>query len=131
MSSQGGCRSVLAGPRAPPRSPDRSEESTSMRRAAEIDLRSGSAAPPQDARRVAIVHERFTELGGSERVVEQLHSLWPDAVVHAAVIDRRAVPRGMAEARLCASPLQHLYRGGRRYAHLLPLIPMAIERLDL
>ena len=80
---------------------------------------------------VAIVHERFTEVGGSERVVEQFHALWPDAVVHAAVVDPAAVPPGLAGADLQPSALQRLYRGGRGYAHLLPLIPAAMGRIDL
>jgi glycosyltransferase involved in cell wall biosynthesis len=81
--------------------------------------------------RVAIVHERFTELGGSERVVEQLHAMWPDATVHAALVDRSALPAGLRDADVRPSMLQPLYRGGRRYAHLLPLLPAAMAGLDV
>ena len=81
--------------------------------------------------RVAVVHERFTEPGGSERVVEQFHALWPDATVHAALVDRAALPPGLAGADVRPSLLQPLYRGGRRYAHLLPLLPAAMARLDV
>ena len=84
-----------------------------------------------DARRVAIVHERFTELGGSEKVVEQLHALWPDAPVHTTVLDRSILPPGLRDADIRPSPLQRLYRGGRGYAHLLPLLPLAMARIDL
>ena len=80
--------------------------------------------------RVQIVHERFTELAGSERVVEQMHATWPDAVVHAPLVDRRALPSGMASATVRSSPLQRLYRGGSTYAHLLPALPLAMSRLD-
>jgi glycosyltransferase involved in cell wall biosynthesis len=81
--------------------------------------------------RVAIVHERFTELGGSERVVEQLHALWPDAPVHTTVVDPAALPPGLVGADIRASALQRLYRGGGRYAHLLPLLPAAMRSVDL
>lgn len=81
--------------------------------------------------RVAIVHERFTEPGGSERVVEQLHALWPDSTIHAALVDPAAIPAGLAGADIRPSVLQPLYRGGRRYAHLLPLLPPAMARLDV
>ncbi len=81
--------------------------------------------------RVAIVHERFTELGGSERVVEELHRIWPDAPVFTPIADPAAVPPGMAGAELRLSPLQRLYRGGRQYAHLLPLLPRAMAGFDL
>lgn len=86
---------------------------------------------PIHPQRVAIVHERFTELGGSERVVEQLHSMWPHATVHATIIDRAVLPPGLADATVRASPLQMLYRGGRSYSHLLPFFPGAMERIDV
>ena len=81
--------------------------------------------------RVAIVHERFTEPGGSERVVEQLYAMWPDATIYAALVDRAALPAGLRDADVRASLLQPLYRGGRRYAHFLPLLPAAMARLDV
>ena len=81
--------------------------------------------------KVAIVHERFTELGGSERVVEQLHTLWPDATVHAAVADPSALPPGLIGADVQASPLQALYRGGRGYVPLLALMPWAMAHIEV
>lgn len=81
--------------------------------------------------RVAIVHERFTETGGSERVVEQLYAMWPDATVHAALVDPAALPPGLHDADVQSSAIQPLYRGGRRYAHLLPVLPAAISRIDV
>jgi glycosyltransferase involved in cell wall biosynthesis len=84
-----------------------------------------------DDRRVVIVHERFTELGGSERCVEQFHSLWPDAPIHAAVLDRSALPAGLRGADIHPTGLQRLYRGGRRYSYLLPLLPAAMAHIDV
>jgi glycosyltransferase involved in cell wall biosynthesis len=81
--------------------------------------------------RVAIVHERFTELGGSERVVEQMHAVWSDAPIYASIVDRSALPPGLADADIRASRLQTRYRGGTRYAHLLPFLPGAFAHLDL
>jgi glycosyltransferase involved in cell wall biosynthesis len=81
--------------------------------------------------RVAIVHERFSEMGGSERVVEQLHAIWPAAPIHAAVVDERVLPPGLAGADLRPTPLQRPYRGGPGYEYLLPLLPLAIARLPL
>src|SRR5436190_17683498 len=97
----------------------------------------GRVDPPRNqpqagtSRRVAIVHERFTELGGSELVVEQLHAIWPEATIHTAVVDPSAIPAGLRGADLRPSPLQRLYRGGTSYAHLLPLLPIAMAQLDL
>lgn len=87
--------------------------------------------PSRPPGRVAIVHERFTEIGGSERVVEQLHAMWPEAVIHTTVVDDSALPAGLVDADIRPSALQSLYRGGGRYAHLLPLLPAAMRALDL
>lgn len=77
-------------------------------------------------RRVAIVHEKFTIDAGSERVVEQMHALWPDAPIFTSVCDAATLAPGLRDADIRAVPwLQRLYRGGDRYAHLLPLLPIA------
>jgi len=81
--------------------------------------------------RVAVVHERFTELGGAERCVEELHRLWPAAVVHAAVVDRSILPAGLRTAEIRPTRLQRLYRGGPSYAHLLPLLAGSMRRIDV
>jgi glycosyltransferase involved in cell wall biosynthesis len=80
---------------------------------------------------VAIVHEKFTVYAGSERVVEQLHLLWPDAPVYTTVCDPETLGPVLRGADVRTSALQKLYRGGDRYAHLLPLLPMAMRHFDL
>ena len=50
--------------------------------------------------RVAVVHERFTDYAGSERVVEQLVRLWPQADVFVPVADRAALPPGVDSSRV-------------------------------
>jgi glycosyltransferase involved in cell wall biosynthesis len=93
----------------------------------------GRAEPPTNAAslRVAIVHERFTELGGSERVVEQFHRIWPDAPVFVPIADRSVLPPGLRDAEIRTSALQRLYRRGDKYAPLLPLLPLAMAHFDL
>ena len=81
--------------------------------------------------RVAIVHERFTIRGGAERVVEELHHMYPAATIHAAVVDRSVLSPALADADFRTTGLQRLYRGGDRYQHLLPLLPLAFSRMDL
>ena len=81
--------------------------------------------------RVAIVHDRLTEQGGSERVLEELHRLWPDAPIFSALIDPDAVPESLQDADLRPSRLQRHYRSGPGYAHLLPRLAPALAKLDL
>ena len=89
------------------------------------------ATTPKRTPRVRIVHERFTELGGAERVVEQLLRAFPDASVFAPLSQRSCLPEGMEDVPIEVSSLQRWYRGRGRYAHLLPLLPLAMARADL
>ncbi|MCP5025051.1 MAG: glycosyltransferase family 4 protein [Actinomycetia bacterium] len=80
---------------------------------------------------MAIVHERFTELGGSERVVSELCRLWPDSQVLVPIADPAVIRAAGLEGRVQAGLPKVAYRGGPRYAHLLPLLPLAMSRLEL
>ncbi len=81
--------------------------------------------------RVAIVHERFTELGGSEQVVRELSRIWPGSRVHTPLADPAVVAAAGLEARVQAGGLQRFYSGGRHYEAYLPLLPWSMARLDL
>ena len=76
--------------------------------------------------RAVVVHERFSELGGSERVVQQLTEAFPGAEVFVPIDSAAGRPEGLEGVRVRTSPLQRLYRGGS-YAHLLPLLPWAMR----
>jgi glycosyltransferase involved in cell wall biosynthesis len=80
--------------------------------------------------RVAIVHERLTEIAGSEHVVTELSRQWPDASVSIPIVDPR-VDAAFA-SRVITGPLSSAYRmvGYRSYAPLLPLVPAWLRRRD-
>jgi glycosyltransferase involved in cell wall biosynthesis len=83
-------------------------------------------------RHIAIVHDKFTVYGGAEKCVEQMHALWPDAPIFTSVCDPETIGPVLAGADIRPSRLtQRLYRGGDRYAHLLPLLPRAFASHDL
>lgn len=46
---------------------------------------------------IAIVHERLTEIAGSEHVVTQLAREWPDAPVYIPIVDRGWTPSSAIE----------------------------------
>lgn len=81
--------------------------------------------------RIVLVHERFTEIAGSEHVVEQLSVLWPDAPIHVPIARPSGIPVGLGPPR--TTWLDHLYRliGRRTYAPLTPLMPGAFRRMRL
>lgn len=79
--------------------------------------------------RVVLVHERFTDFAGSEKVVSELARDWPSARVLAPIVR----PTGLDEVlrdRAVGGPLSRLVRG-QTYAHLLPLLPLAMRRLPV
>lgn len=82
--------------------------------------------------RVAVVHERFTEVAGSEHVVEQLAQEWPDVRVHVPIARPEGIPAGLASApeTTWLNRPYHLLGAGS-YAPLLPLMPWTFRHLDI
>lgn len=73
--------------------------------------------------RVAIAHDWLVNYAGSERVVEQMLHLFPDARLLTSVIDRDAVPTVFHHAE--PSFLQRIPGATRHHEYLLPLMPLA------
>lgn len=81
--------------------------------------------------RVAIVHYWLVTMRGGERVVDALLDLYPEADVFAHVADPSAISPRIA-ARLKGTTFVGRVPGAaRHYKKLLPLMPLALERLDL
>ncbi|WP_067652204.1 glycosyltransferase [Nocardia harenae] len=85
--------------------------------------------------RIALVHERFTEYGGSEAVVGEFARAWPQARVFAPLVDPAAAP-DIAHPPWDTIETTWLNRlhaatGRRSHAPLLPLVPRALRGLPL
>jgi glycosyltransferase involved in cell wall biosynthesis len=89
--------------------------------------------PPQQTAglRVAIVTDWLNSFGGAERVLMELHRLFPEAPLYTSVHDARGLPAGFAEWDVRTSFLQRIPFARRRHRWLLPLMPLAFESLDL
>ncbi|USI92500.1 glycosyltransferase [Rhodococcus pyridinivorans] len=85
-----------------------------------------------NAPRVALVHERFTEIAGSEHVVEQLAVQWPEAKVHVPIARPSGTPSTL-RTRTDTTWLDRLYHlsGERSYAPLLPFMSRSFRSMDL
>ncbi len=83
--------------------------------------------------RIALVHEWFTALAGSEKVVEQLCRLYPDADLFAVYADPAVIARTdyLKERRLHTSFIKHLPWAASSFRTYLSLMPLAIEQFDL
>ena len=84
-------------------------------------------------KKIAIVHEWFTAIGGSEKVVEQLLQVFPDADLFGLIDFLPAMDRGWLDSRpVRTSFLQRApFINANNYRSYLALMPLAIEQLDL
>jgi len=82
--------------------------------------------------KVAFIYDWFdTSVGGAERVIQELHELYPDAPWYTSHIDRKAVPWAKGW-NIRPSFLQHFPLWFRRNRILsLLLLPFAFESFDL
>ena len=81
--------------------------------------------------RVAIVHYWRVSMRGGERVVERLLHLFPDADIYTNVYDPRRMSATINRAPVRAGFVNRLPFANRFYQYYLPLMPMALEGLDL
>ncbi len=84
-------------------------------------------------KKIAIVHEWFTSLGGSEKVIEQLLQVFPGADLFSLIDFLPEKERGMlGNTPVRTSYLQQApFINGSNYRAYLPFMPLAIEQLDL
>jgi len=82
--------------------------------------------------RIAVVHDWLYTYAGSERVLEQILTVFPEASLFALFDnlpdDNRAFIRGKS---VCTSFLQRMPGIRRNHRWYLPLMPLAIEQFDL
>jgi len=82
--------------------------------------------------KTALVHEWFVNYAGSERVVEQMLHVTPEAELHALVDFLKDHERHYLGGRKTkTSFIQHLPFADPKFRMFLPLWPMAMEGLDL
>jgi hypothetical protein len=80
--------------------------------------------------RVAIVHDWLVAFAGAEKVLEQIVMCFPDADLFSVVdfMEERSWMRGK---KVTTSFIQKLPQAKKRYRSYLPLMPLAIEQLDV
>lgn len=83
--------------------------------------------------KVAIVHDWFATIAGSERVVEQLCHLYPEADIFAVYADPSVVASAafLQGRKLSTTFIQQLPQAAKSFRMYLPLMPLAIEQLDV
>ncbi|MEM6837741.1 MAG: glycosyltransferase [Cyanobacteria bacterium P01_C01_bin.120] len=81
--------------------------------------------------KIAIAHEWLAAYAGSERVVEQILQLYPEAHLFSLVDFLAPEARGFIQNRpVMTSFIQKLPRARQHFRQYLPLMPIAVEQFD-
>jgi glycosyltransferase involved in cell wall biosynthesis len=81
--------------------------------------------------KIAVVHDYFTQLGGAEKVAEELMRMFPGAALHSTIALPECLPASLAGLPMKTSWMQML-PGMRQYYRLYFLLyPFAVPSLDL
>jgi glycosyltransferase involved in cell wall biosynthesis len=81
--------------------------------------------------KVAIVHYWLIGMRGGEKVVEALCEMFPEADIFTHVFDPGAISETIKQHSVTTTFIQRLPRAKRWYQRYLPLMPLALEQLDL
>ncbi|MBM6748734.1 glycosyltransferase family 4 protein [Megamonas rupellensis] len=82
--------------------------------------------------KVAIVHDWLVVYAGAERCLEQILNIYPEADLFALVDFLDEDKRNFIKhKKVTTSFIQHLPKAKTKYRSYLPLMPLAIEQLDL
>lgn len=81
--------------------------------------------------KVALVHYWLVNFRGGERVLEAIGRIFPEADIFTHVFLPDNLPETLTERKVSTSFINSLPRAGKWYQYYLPLMPMALEQLDL
>ncbi len=81
--------------------------------------------------KIAVVHDSFAQLGGAEKVAEELYCMFPDASLFSAVALQECMPPRLRDVPVRTSWMQYLPRIKKYFRLYFPLYPLAMESLSL
>lgn len=83
-----------------------------------------------ERKKIAIVCDWLTNMGGAEKVIYSLHKLFPEAPIFTTLYDAKRV-HGFEEATIYSSFLQRIPLSQKKHQIFLNMMPLAIESLNL
>jgi len=82
--------------------------------------------------KIAIVHDWIVSLGGAEKVLKEIYSLFPQADVFTLFYKKSSlIELGIKPEKVKASFMQKIPFVDKKYRYLLPIMPYAVESLNL
>lgn len=82
-------------------------------------------------KKVAIVHYWLVGMRGGEKVIEALLSIYPEADIYTHVLDEAAISEKILRRVKGCTFINRLPAARKLYQSYLPLMPLALEQLDL
>lgn len=95
--------------------------------AARISQKRSSASLPK----IAVFHDNFAQMGGAERVAEEIYNLLPGATLHTTAAVPEILSDGLRNADIKTSWMQYLPGLKRHFRHYFLFYPFAVESIDL
>jgi glycosyltransferase involved in cell wall biosynthesis len=81
--------------------------------------------------KVAIIHYWLVGMRGGEKVLESLCEVFPQADLYTHVLDESIITKVIRNHKIFTTFIQKLPQAKSRYQKYLPLMPLALEQLDL
>jgi glycosyltransferase involved in cell wall biosynthesis len=81
--------------------------------------------------KIAVFHDNFAQMGGAEKVAEEIYNLLPGASLHSTVAISEILSPGLQKAKIKTSWMQHLPGLRRHFRHYFLFYPLAVESVDL
>lgn len=81
--------------------------------------------------RIAVFHDNFAQMGGAEKVAEEIYALLPGAMLHSTLAVPEILSAKLREAKIKTSWMQHLPALKRHFRHYFLFYPLAVETVDL
>ncbi len=81
--------------------------------------------------RTAVVHDYFTQIGGAEKVAEQLFNMLPNPSLYSTLAFEKSMPPSLRNTSVVTSWMQNLPNIEEYYRFYFFLYPFAIRALDL
>lgn len=80
--------------------------------------------------KVCLVHDDLVQLGGAERLFEEVSKIFPDAPIYTSLVNFEKLPKSINPNRIRASFMQKIPFATKFYKALLPFYPLAFESLN-
>ncbi|KKS01629.1 MAG: Glycosyl transferase group 1 [Candidatus Yanofskybacteria bacterium GW2011_GWA2_41_22] len=81
--------------------------------------------------KIALVHDWLNTLGGAERVLIELHKIFPEAPIYTLFVNKKFSKNFLLDAEIRVSALQKIPLIAKIYKYLFFLMPSLVESFDL